>query len=331
MNLTLTRLITASISLTCLGVILNGCGSPSVSSLDTSTSTNTVQLATSTTPFDPNLIGSRGELEHQGLTRTYYLYTPMGSSPLPLMIVLHGGTGTGERIANTTGFDQIAAADGFIVVYPDGVDGRWNDGRDEVSTGNSVDDVSFITALIADLSQQYPIDLSQVYVAGISNGGYMTQRLACDVPEHFAGYGVVAASLTEDAFWQDCRARDVGPLLMINGTEDTYVLYEGGTGASGIESRPVENSIRAWAWKNRCSLFPQVTPAPRIDQFVFDGTTVEDLVYEDCSGGAVQLIKIIGGGHTWPGDNRQPAWLVGLTSREVNGSQEIWNFFQEQL
>ncbi|NJK63032.1 MAG: prolyl oligopeptidase family serine peptidase [Synechococcaceae cyanobacterium SM2_3_1] len=315
-------LSTATLALFCLG-----CSTPSPIAIDTARENASTSLFTSTGAVPPQG-GQRRELIHDGRVRTYYLYTPSTfdfSRPLPLVIALHGGGGTGERFANTTAYDAVAEAEEFIVVYPDGVNERWNDGRDNTDT--SVDDVSFIAALIQELSSIRSIEPDQVYVTGISNGGFMTARLACDRPDLFAGYAIVAASLP-DNIEDTCDVQNPGSILVIHGTADRFIPYGGGEDPGGNAILSVPQATQFWAEANGCNISGRTRWLPNTDRL--DRTVVAETNYGGCRQNALQLMTLWGGGHTWPGGLDQPRWLVGVTSQEVNGSQVIWDFFQSR-
>jgi polyhydroxybutyrate depolymerase len=304
-----------------------GCSSSSPIAIDTPTESTGTSLSTLTGAIPPQG-GQRRELIHQDRVRTYYLYTPSTfdfSRPLPLVIALHGGGGTGERFANTSAYDAVAEAESFIVVYPDGVNERWNDGRNNAEA--SVDDVSFIAALIQELSRIRSIDLAQVYVTGISNGGFMTGRLACDRPDLFAGYAIVAASLPGN-IEDTCDVQNPGSILVIHGTADRFIPYEGGEDPGGNPILSIPQATQFWAESNGCDPRGQTRWLSNRDRL--DRTVVTETHYANCTQNPVQLLTIWGGGHTWPGGVDQPRWLVGITSQEVNASQRIWDFFQSR-
>jgi polyhydroxybutyrate depolymerase len=133
--------------------------------------------------------------EHAGLERSYTLHLPNDTAPTapaPLVLVLHGRTGTGAGTARLTGFDERADAHGFLALYPDGVGNEWSYAHG-IPGYQGPDDAEFLMALIDDIAARYPVDLDRLYVTGISNGGFMVQRLACEFPDRFAAFASVAA------------------------------------------------------------------------------------------------------------------------------------------
>jgi polyhydroxybutyrate depolymerase len=268
-------------------------------------------------------------LELDGLRRTYQLFLPSsydGTRAVPLVMVLHGGMGNGEGISNVTAFSTVAEREGFIVVYPNGYQESWADGRGTTAADEAgVDDVAFISRLIEKLSTDYRIVYEQVYVTGFSNGGHMSYRLACELSEKIAAVAPVAASLSENLA-ASCSPQRPVPVLQIHGTADPIRPYEGGEARGMVLSAPA--SVAFWASKNGCSSEPSSTNLPDIAQ---DGTTVTLTAYTNCQqGGDVQHYIVVEGGHTWPGGLQYlPERRIGKTSQDINASEVIWKFFAE--
>ncbi len=270
-----------------------------------------------------------GSLSVDGEQRTYTLYTPSTHNlmdPLPLVVALHGGLGSGDQFAGTTGFDAVAEADRFLTVYPDAIDGTWNDGRNEGPNGPEANDVDFIAALIEEISRTRTVNLDRVYVTGISNGGFMTGRLACDRPELFAGFAIVASSL-EETINETCPIQNPGSVLIIHGTADRLIPYRGGEDPGGNPILSVADATQFWVQANGCSRFGRSRWLSNTDRR--DGTRIVETIYRNCDQYPVQLLTIWGGGHTWPGGKGQPQFLVGTTSQDINGSQAVWDFFKD--
>jgi polyhydroxybutyrate depolymerase len=169
-----------------------------------------------------------------GLERTYRIHMPPSydkSTPLPLLIALHGGGGSGEKMEELTlrGFNRLSDKEGFIVVYPDGIEKHWNDGRENVkyrAHREKIDDVGFISALIDYLVKQYNIDIKQVYATGISNGAMMSFRLGCELSEKIAAIAPVAGSMPENLPTRCSPSRSIS-VLIISNTEDPLVPWGG--------------------------------------------------------------------------------------------------------
>lgn len=130
-----------------------------------------------------------------GLTRSYRLHVPP-AEPSGLVISLHGGGGTGAGQEALTDFDAVADAADLLVVYPDGYDKSWADGRGaSPADRRHLDDVGFLVALAAKLVHDFDIAPGHVFATGMSNGGFMSNRLACDRADIFAAVAPVAGTL----------------------------------------------------------------------------------------------------------------------------------------
>ena len=282
-----------------------------------------------------------GSIIAGGLERTFRLYIPPShdrSRPAPLIIALHGGGGTGAAMERLTvgGLNRLAARDGFVVVYPNGVDRHWNDGRgisDYRAHREDIDDVGFIAALIDHLVQTQGIDRSRVYATGISNGGLFSQRLARELAQRITAIGVVAISMSDKIALMRAPARPVSVLLM-PGTEDPLVPWAGGDiGFPGATRKvgkvlSVAESVAAWVALNRCTPPPSASWEP--DRDPNDGTRVRREAYGPCRDGTeVVLLAVEGGGHTWPGGWQYfPERVIGRTSRDIDANEVIWSFFK---
>jgi len=293
----------------------------------------------SVVPEDSGAVSEPQSVAYDGLERTYSLYVPSTydeTRPVPLVVALHGGGGTGQKMIElTVDLNDLADEAGFIVVYPDGVEKHWNDGR-EIQTrrasADDIDDVGFVAALIEDLSESYAIDPSRVYALGISNGGMMSYRLACELPETFAAIAAVTASMSEELA-ASCNPSQPTSVLVMNGDKDPLVPWDGGTIRFGRrefgEVISTADTVAFWAVKNDCSPAPTITW--EVDVEPQDGTRVRTEVYGQCSDRTgVALYAVEGGGHTWPGGLQYlPERVIGKTSRDINGNETIWQFFEE--
>lgn len=266
-----------------------------------------------------------------GEARSYWTYVPAGidkTKPVPLLFVLHGSAGSGEVMMTVTqrGFEQIADKEKLIVVYPDAMERRWNE------QGGTVDDVGFLLALSDKLAAEYPVDMKRVYMAGISNGGMMAQRVACQHPDRVAGIATVAGSMPE-ALAAKCKPSRPVPVMVIHGTDDPIIPWGGGA-VAGFEAfgKVVSAAETAgfWAANNRCRRTAVAVREP--DRDPGDGTRIRVELFADCIAGAdVSLVAVEGGGHTWPGGYQyMPERFIGKTSRDIDASRMIWDFFRHQ-
>jgi polyhydroxybutyrate depolymerase len=271
-----------------------------------------------------------GSIESGGIVRSYQVHVPArkASQALPLVLVLHGGRGDGTGMRSLTGMDSSADAAGFIVVYPDGVQKNWSDGRGTTDSEKvGVNDVVFLSSLAQRLSSELNADPKRIYATGISNGGFMSARLACDASNVFAAVAVVAATIPENVR-TNCKPSRAVPFMMIHGTADSFVLEAGGTmtkGDGGVIASTTQ-TVAVWRDLNKCSsvaVKTDINPAN-------DGTSIGLERYTGCdSGSEVAFYRVTNGGHTWPGGSQYlPVILVGKTSRDLNASDTILAFFK---
>ena len=260
-------------------------------------------------------------ITHDGIQRDYIVYIPElydGSSVVPLVLNFHGFGSNATQQMFYGDFRDIADTEGFLLVHPEGTrffgNQFWNVGFPGLSS--TIDDVGFTEALIDELATLYTIDLDRVYATGMSNGGFMSFLLACQLSEKIAAVASVTGSMTQDTF-DDCNAQLPTPVLQIHGTEDDVVLYN-----ENNLSLPIPDVISYWVDHNNCETTPTTTMLPDVD--VSDGSTIEYSVYEDGDNGiTTEHMKVIGGGHTWPGSVLNTAG----TNQDIDASMEIWLFF----
>lgn len=257
-----------------------------------------------------------GSFVYDGINRSWIAYLPDGyvqGQPMPLLLALHGYTQNGQSMMQFSNFNSVADTGNFVVAYPDGVDNSWNVG---FAGGSTADDVGFLSALIDTLHYQYNIDLNQVYSTGFSNGGFMSYRLACELGNRIAAIAPVSGTMTDGAY-NGCMPYRPVPVLHIHGTSDFVVSYTGGFG-----NKSVDQVIEYWTGFNNCPTSPVIENLPDI---VAEGSTVQRYIWSPCDlGTEVVLLKVINGGHTWPGSTGTTG--IGITNRDIVASQEIWNF-----
>ncbi|HEX2621450.1 MAG TPA: PHB depolymerase family esterase [Phototrophicaceae bacterium] len=266
-----------------------------------------------------------------GLERTYQLYVPETvTSPAPLVIVLHGGGGDSTGVRQMTHFDDQADDAGFIVVYPDGLEEEWNDGRVYTSQHTFADDVNFIHELINTLEAQYQIDSSRIYATGISNGGFMSMTLACDLADQITAVGVVSAGLSVD-LQPDCHPARPVSVIILNGTDDPIVPYDGGAVHVFRLDRgatlSTDDTVQFWVGQDACTIVSDEIALPDVNRR--DRTQTYLLSYTGCTDEVqVQRYRIEGGGHTWAGGVPYlPRAIVGRVSQDFSATEVIWNFF----
>ncbi|MBB3606746.1 polyhydroxybutyrate depolymerase [Mycolicibacterium sp. BK556] len=227
-----------------------------------------------------------------GVTRSFHIYRPADiSGPAPLVVMLHGGYGTGAQAERAYRWDAQADAGHFVVVYPDGLNRAWNAGSCcGLPARSGVDDVAFLSAMVGAIEQQMPIDTSRVFATGMSNGAMMALRLACQ-SSLFAAVAPVAGTLLTG-----CSGASPTSVLQIHGTADDRVPYGGGPGPR-VDGPSVESVNATWRTIDGCE--------PPVSSSDGDVTTQR----ADCPDGrAVELITIAGAGHQWPGDATATIW-----------------------
>jgi polyhydroxybutyrate depolymerase len=269
-----------------------------------------------------------------GATRGYILYLPDTSTVAdrgtPLLVALHGGGTPAELMRLYSGFDEIAEREQFAVAYPYGVRGWWNDGRlGDGRRESSADDVAFVRAMVADIDARVKLDRRRVFATGISNGGFMSLRLACEAANIFSAIAIVAATMP-DELGARCRPQRPVAVLVVNGTGDALVPYVGGFARTGNTLRgaiwSTDRTVAFWAAHNRCPETPAVRVLP--DHDPHDGSYIIATEFRRCSA-PVSLLRIEGGGHTWPGGLQLlPTQVLGSTNRDIDASEAIWGFLK---
>lgn len=278
------------------------------------------------------------EMIWDGLKRTYTLYRPSTldlKAKHPLLLCLHGGTGTGSGMQKLTfdRFNQLADRDGWLIAYPDGIGKNWNDGRkiDDEAHGKNLDDVGFLSSLIDLLIQKEGVDPKRVYVTGISNGAMMTCRLACELSDKIAAGAPVAGSMPNN-LPALCSPKHPVSMLFVNGDKDPLVPFEGGFVHFFRRKRgeviPVTQAASDWAALDGCKDAPVTTVLPVKD--AKDPTRVDRVAYPASPNGSEVFLFIIhGGGHTWPSGKKYAGeWAVGKVSRQLDACDLIWDFFK---
>lgn len=284
----------------------------------------TITLFLSSSVFAQSVIRS---ITHDGIQRSYRLYVPSvydGAEAVPLVYNLHGYGSNANQQEFYGDFRSIADTANFILVLPDGTEDAsgtafWNAFGSPTET---VDDVGFLSALIDTLAIDYNIDLNRVYSTGMSNGGFMSYHLACNLGSRIAAIASVTGAMIDPSLLA-CNPEHPTPVMQIHGTADPTVPYNGSTGVLGA----VE-SAEYWVGFNNCNPTPTETAVPDID--MTDDCTTDHFVYSGGDAGStVELYRVNGGAHTWPGANPFFTATLGVTSQDFSASVEIWRFFSQ--
>jgi polyhydroxybutyrate depolymerase len=270
-----------------------------------------------------------------GAIRTYRLYVPASlarNKPVPLLVALHGGLGSGPQFEQQTGFDGLAEANGFIVVYPNGTPIRpgsgelvWNAGACcsvAAQEEENVNDVGFISALITKLEARYDIDTHRVFVTGHSNGAMLAERLACELAGQIAAIAVQAGTLVIS----QCRPAQPVAVLEIHGTADQNVPVNGGVGPDSLNKEdypPPVDALRTLAAQDRCPAAPATRDDPANSAVTFE-------VWHPCRDGTVvEWAKVSGANHAWMGHPASRASELlegGPPYLGFDSSAAVWSF-----
>ena len=291
--------------------------------------------------------------------REYDLVLPRGydgSQPVPVVVAIHGGGGSrvaqartscpGGKVDEPECLHKLADKEGFAVVYPNGTGGNglganirtWNAGGGggdwRCASGkaceNGVDELAYFNGLLDDLEERVNVDTDRIYATGLSNGGAMSHRLACELSDRIAAVAPVGGAMqltTSDT----CEPSRPIPVLQVHGTEDPCWKYAGGVsdcpiGQNGLKHVAVSRTMNEWAEILECEGDPVVTDlADKQD----DGTHTRRHVWQGCDAD-LELLEIVGGGHAWPNGHPYLAErTIGTVPRDW-GSEEIWAFLSRQ-
>lgn len=277
-------------------------------------------------------------ISHQNLQRHYILNLPPAyqeTAQLPLVIFLHGGSGSAFTGQNFTQFTPFSNSENFIIVYPQGfapsANGgfTWADGRGTSADNLGIDDVGFIQNLIDTLISNYSIDTNRIYLSGFSNGGFMTQRIACEMNDRLAAIASLGSTMDVNLL-ANCDPERPLPTLILTGTADPFVPYEGGPMQGNVpDIVSTFELVDFWANNNQCSTAADSLDVP--DSNGTDNTTVTTFDLTGCACNAsVRHIRINNGGHTWPGVELPDYEIIaGETNEDIHASEALWAFFQQ--
>jgi polyhydroxybutyrate depolymerase len=288
---------------------LAACGPAPVPTATPTIPPTAVPSATPTVPPAPvAAMDAQRALKVGEMDRAYFLHIPAGLNNqqlVPLVFVFHGFSESGLQARIYTSLDNIANANGFIVVYPNGSGSSggfsWNgSGCCGYALENNVDDAAFVRAILADVGTMAQVDPKRIYAAGFSNGALLSYRLACTMSDMFAAVAPAGGVL----MYSPCEPKQPVSVIHVHGMKDPVVPFEGG--GSGIQFPPVKDSLSTWAKLDGCSGAEQVEK----------NGIVTHTTYGDCAPGvSVQLYAVDGIGHTWPSQYILPI------------SQIVWDFF----
>lgn len=245
-------------------------------------------------------------IQHGGLDRTFLLYVPQGYTNqvhLPLVLDFHGLGSNASQQAQNSKLNSKADQEGFLVVHPQGYQNSWNAG---VCCGQAsstqVDDVGFTRAMVADLEQRICLDRRRIFSTGMSNGGLMSYRLACEAADLVAAIGPVAGMLVLSS----CTPSRPVPIIHFHGTEDSLVNYASAS-----------STVAGWVTRDGC------TDAQPTETYSQGAARCE--TYQQCTAGVeVVFCTVTGGGHCWPGNS---ICFFGASTTDISATDAMWDFF----
>ena len=258
-------------------------------------------------------------LTHKALERYYIIYVPesgVSEASMPVLFALHGYGSTAEIHKNYTNYQPLAETSKFIVIYPQGSyfqgtftsGNHWNVGS--WTAGSTADDVDFINEVIDLVSKKESINQNRIYSSGMSNGGFMSYHLACNLSSRIAAIASVTGSMSKETL-ENCSPSHPTPILQIHGALDVTVPFNGD---STINMESIDNVFNYWTTYNSCDPIPSLIVTDYVD------FSVDYQKYNNCLNNVkVELYKISSMGHTWPGKNN-----FGISATE-----EVWNFVSQ--
>lgn len=262
-----------------------------------------------------------GGFMHNGIDRTYRLYIPEiynPSTPVPLIFNLHGYGSNNIEQEQYGDFRPIADTANFIIAHPNGTQDAGGNRFWNTFGGSTIDDVGFLSALIDTISSNFNIDHNRIYSTGMSNGGFMSYDLACFLNNRITAVASVTGTMVWPRF-NTCEATHPTPVMQIHGTADATVPYNG-----NILFAHIDSLVNYWVDFNGCNPTPGIIQIPDID--TLDGCTAEQHIFSSGNAGSsVELFKVIGGGHSWPGAPIN----INITNMDFSASKEIWRFFRQ--
>ena len=258
-----------------------------------------------------------------GVTRSYE-YRLVSENGTDLVIALHGGGDSASSFeAYSKITDEVTGTKRFGVIYPEGINNHWNDGRAE--SGSTADDVRFIRDIISRYEGR---GYSKFYLIGMSNGGLMAQRMACEIPAELEG--IVVISATQSTYLQTECSSDTTALksMFIFGDSDPIFSSDGRINPNRGTHIGMSATAEYWLERNSCE--DTMTLEKSLDDVDDDQTRVDFYRGDSCSK-AFKYLDVVGGGHRWPDPSAQNNLVItaiaGYASHEISTAKEMVSFF----
>ncbi len=262
------------------------------------------------------------EMTRGGFFREFIQYIPQSLNEngenAPIVFVLHGYTSYDDWIFDYSNFETQADEHGFILIYPQGTiyqptgETHWNVGG--WTSQSTTDDIDYIDSIIDYLDGNYLVNLNRIYSTGMSNGGFMSYVLACQLSHRIAGIASVTGSMTNQTF-DECDAKHPMPVMQIHGAKDNTVPFEGND-----NMKPIDDVMEFWVNYNACNVTPSETIIEDSDGDGLGGTLS---VYNGCMNDvSVELYYLDGLRHQWPS-------LKGTRVFDIDSASVIWEFFSK--
>lgn len=252
--------------------------------------------------------GDRDRILHVHVPAVYSV-----DKPMPVVLGFHGYMSNATQQDALSGMSRKADEVGFIAVHAEGigVEQSWNAGACcGVAMLSGVDDVAFVNTMLDQIESRLCVDTRRIFATGMSNGGFLSHRLACELSSRIAAVSPVAGVLGIT----ECHPSRPMSILQFHGTLDPLVPYDG---RPSLQFPAVEPTIADWAKRSGCAGAPRET---------LRHGEAHCSTYDGCAGGAeVTLCTVDGGGHTWPGGMPVPS--LGHTTRDIDATKAMWEFF----
>lgn len=259
-------------------------------------------------------------------TRVFYVHVPPNyhkqkDKKYPVVLIYHGTVADANKIKNYTKFNDFADKNDIIAVYPEYM-GNWDW---DLKPAEKSKDIVFTEKLIEYLTLYYKADSKKIYATGYSSGAEMSYLLACTLPNKIAAFAPVSGNMRQ-SYVAGCHINKSAPILLVHGTSDPYEKWNGD---SRKEMISVDEVLNFWKGRNKCSGEEKQTVFPHKNSEK-SSTTAKLFVNNDCADKSeVSILKIEGGGHTWPGSPTSPRieTFLGKTNYDVSANDLIWEFF----